>query len=237
MHDVEVVPDLRAGVADAGRRPEVLLISVWPRLGVGRDRARQILGVRVPTPVVAIIDPLLTHDRMALVEAGAMYLPLPFQPAELLWHLDHLEDRGALRHWLGDVCIDLNSRTVHRSGVPVEMPRKEFDLLNHFVRNQRMVLSREALLDAVWGSQDFHPNAVEVAVSSLRRRLEAHGPRVIHTVRGVGYIARPTADVMDDGLVQLMARRQQMIIDRDALIARRRQIVERATALRVKGNT
>ena len=67
----------------------------------------------------------------------------------------------------------------------------EFDLLVTLGRNAGRVLSKGQLLADVWGFADYDPNVVEVAMSALRRKLESHGPRLVHTLRGVGYVLRP----------------------------------------------
>jgi len=96
--------------------------------------------------------------------------------------------RGSLMH--GDIVLDEYGRTATRAGTPLELTRREFDLLLAFLEYPDRVLSRAQLLSMVWGFEDYDANVVEVYVSSLRRKLEQHGPRVIQTVRGVGYVLR-----------------------------------------------
>jgi two-component system OmpR family response regulator len=86
--------------------------------------------------------------------------------------------------------LDEDSRTVERGGAPIELTRREFDLLLAFLESPERVLSRTQLLSMVWGFEDYDANVVEVYVSTLRRKLEDHGPRLIQTVRGVGYVLR-----------------------------------------------
>ena len=229
--EIDETGDLEEGVARTVRRPDSALVMVWPAVALGRAATLRLLGVLMRSAAIAIVDPELTEDRVAITESGASYLSLPFEPAELVWRLDHLEEPGRTRRrWLGDICVDELARATYRAGTPLELPRKEFDLLAHFVAYPRIVLSREALLEAVWGSRDYTPNVVEVTVSSVRRRLEAHGPRVIHTVRGVGYIARPVSDP-EENLLKGLARRAQLVADRDALLARR-DVLRRENAAR-----
>jgi DNA-binding response OmpR family regulator len=86
-----------------------------------------------------------------------------------------------------DLEVDELERVVTRAGVPVELTPTEFDLLATLARNPGHVFSKTRLLALVWGFSEYDPNLVEVHVSALRRKLEAHGPRLIHTERGMGY--------------------------------------------------
>jgi two-component system response regulator MprA len=109
-------------------------------------------------------------------------------------------ERGAGRRWPGprsvlryaDLTLDPRSRLVRRAGRPIELTRTEFDLLELFLRHPGEVLTRSAIFKAVWGF-DFgsHSNSLTVYVGYLRRKLEADGrPRLLQTVRGVGYVLR-----------------------------------------------
>jgi two-component system, OmpR family, response regulator len=89
-----------------------------------------------------------------------------------------------------DVRLDEARPCRDRAGVDLELTRREFDLLATFLNNPDRVLSRTRLLSMVWGFEEYDPNVVEVYVSTLRRKLEEHGPRIIQTVRGVGYVLR-----------------------------------------------
>ncbi|HET9442967.1 MAG TPA: winged helix-turn-helix domain-containing protein, partial [Acidimicrobiales bacterium] len=82
------------------------------------------------------------------------------------------------------------ARSVTRAGQPVDLTRTEYDLLSTLLRHAGQVLSKRQLLVQVWGFDAFDPNVVEAHMIALRRKLEAHGPRVIHTVRGVGYLVK-----------------------------------------------
>ncbi|HZN18243.1 MAG TPA: winged helix-turn-helix domain-containing protein, partial [Micromonosporaceae bacterium] len=97
---------------------------------------------------------------------------------------------GALT--LADLTLEPGTREVRRGARPVELTALEFDLLHHFLRRPRQVLSRAQLLDAVWGGGDpARTNVVDVYVGYLRAKLEAGGePRLLHTVRGVGYVLK-----------------------------------------------
>ena len=137
-------------------------------------------------------------DRVAGLDAGADdYLVKPFALEEL-----HARLRALLRRAAGgtdsdvlrfsDVTLEIGTREVRRGERRIELTRTEFLLLELFLRNARQVLTRSVIFDRVW-DYDFGPrsNALEVYVSYLRRKLEAGGePRLIHTVRGVGYVLR-----------------------------------------------
>lgn len=91
---------------------------------------------------------------------------------------------------VSDLVVDPVCRTASRGGHSISLTRTEFDLLVMLLRHTGQVLSRRQLLEGVWGAEIHDPNAVEFQISVLRRKLEAHGPRLIHTVRSVGYVLR-----------------------------------------------
>ena len=138
-------------------------------------------------------------DRGEGLDSGADdYLVKPFERAELLARLRALlrrrPPRGSAFLVAGDLRLNPDTREVLRGEREIELTGREFELLEHLMRNERLVVSRQTLLDEVW---DYHPyaetNTIDVFVSNLRRKLEAGGePRVLHTVRGSGYVLRPT---------------------------------------------
>jgi two-component system, OmpR family, response regulator MprA len=139
-------------------------------------------------------------DRVAGLDAGADdYLVKPFALEELLARLRALLRRtgGSGRDVLrfADLELDQARHEVSRGGRPIELTRTEFLLLELFLLNPRQVLTRSLIFERVWGF-DFGPtsNSLEVYVGYLRRKTEAEGePRLIHTVRGVGYVLREAA--------------------------------------------
>lgn len=153
-------------------------------------------GERVPVCMLSARDEVA--DRVAGLRAGADdYLVKPFALQELVARLHALlrrtpeGDPAPLA--VGDLTVDPGRRTVHRGTRPVTLTGREFDLLEALARHPSIVLSRAQLLEQVWG-YDFEVdgNVVDVFVSYLRRKLESGGePRMLHTVRGVGFSLRP----------------------------------------------
>jgi two-component system, OmpR family, response regulator len=90
-----------------------------------------------------------------------------------------------------EVVVDEQAGLAARAGAPLELTPTELRLLAYLVRRRGLVLSKHQLLTQVWGYDAYDPNVVEVHVSALRRKLEAHGPRILHTVRGLGYRLNP----------------------------------------------
>ena len=134
-------------------------------------------------------------DRLQGFEVGADdYIVKPFAFAELLARV-----RAVLRRSgrlatavieLRDLIVDEQHHTAVRAGVELELTQTEFDLLSVFAREPNRVFSKPQLLSLVWNFDEYDPNLVEVHVSALRKKMEAKGPRLIHTVRGVGYELR-----------------------------------------------
>jgi two-component system, OmpR family, response regulator MprA len=184
----------------ATTHPDVVVLDVMmPRMdGLAACRALRAAGDDVPVLMLTARDEV--SDRVAGLDAGADdYLPKPFALEELLARLRALlrrvgpsESRTVLR--LADLSLDPVSRDVTRGDRSLRLTRTEFALLELLLRHPRQVLTRERILDDVWG-YDFatSANSLEVYIGYLRRKTEAAGePRLIHTVRGVGYVARET---------------------------------------------
>ncbi|MGI8822767.1 MAG: winged helix-turn-helix domain-containing protein [Acidimicrobiia bacterium] len=175
--------------------PDLAIVDV--RLPPGPDGLALARHLRTvdDLPIIFVTAADAPHERLAGFAAGGDdYLIKPFLMAELLARVGALLRRsGRLRSnllVLGDLVIDEDARTVVRAGALVALTPTEFDLLLALARHQRKVLSKLQLLSQVRGYEAYDPNLVEVHISALRRKLEAHGPRIVHTVRGTGYVAR-----------------------------------------------
>jgi two-component system OmpR family response regulator len=175
--------------------PDLAVLDV--RLPAGPDGYTMARMLReagnVPVLLLTAADSL--GDRLEGFRAGADdYIGKPFSTAELLARVQALLRRaGRLSPAVlscGDIVLDHGARTVTRAGMPVELTRTEYDILAVFLRHPGQVLSKHQLLVQLWGFDVFDPNVVQVHVSALRRKLEAHGSRMIQTVWGVGYVLR-----------------------------------------------
>src|SRR5215211_6500387 len=182
----------------AGRPPAVVVLDVtMPDLdGIQVVKRIRAAGLDVPVCILSARDEV--DDRVAGLQAGADdYLVKPFALAELTARLHALlrrrgsEGTGPLV--VGDVVLDPRRHVAMRGGRDLELTRREFELLEVFARHPGQVLSRDQLLDQVWGyAADVETNVVDVFVGYVRRKLEAGGePRMLHTVRGVGWALRP----------------------------------------------
>jgi two-component system response regulator MprA len=165
--------------------------------GISGVEVCQRLRAAGDVPILMLTAKDGTADRVVGLDSGADdYLVKPFAYEELMARIRALLRRQAprarkvLRY--ADLSMDLGTREVRRGEHLVALTPKEFDLLQHLLRNPRQVLTRDRILDAVWG-YDFGAtsNSVDVYVGYLRQKLEADGdPRLIQTVRGVGYALR-----------------------------------------------
>ena len=198
-YEVEKAFDGRTGLerALAGDFDLILLDIMLPALS-GMEVLRRLRKER-QTPVILLTARDAVVDKVSGLDAGADdYVTKPFAIEELLARI-----RAALRKrpaapaeapklTCGALVMDVERHEVSVSGTPVELTRREFDLLRYLLENKENVISRESLLDNVWGF-DFagETNAVDVYIRFLRSKIdERFGVKIIHTVRGVGYAAR-----------------------------------------------
>ncbi len=163
----------------------------------GLEVCKRMRAAHDDTPVLMLTARDAVHDRVQGLDAGADdYVVKPFALAELLARLRALLRRrsgeaGELLRF-GDLELDLGTREARRAGRSFSLTRIEFDLLELFLRHPRQVLTRDLILERVWGYDfDSGTNSLAVYVGYLRRKTEEGGePRLIHTVRGVGYVLR-----------------------------------------------
>jgi two-component system, OmpR family, response regulator MprA len=197
-YDVVTVPSGGEGLEAMALTPvdAVILDLGLPDLD-GLSVCRSMRSAGDDTPVLMLTARDAVDDRVEGLDAGADdYLVKPFALAELLARLRALlrrrfEGEGGLLR-VGDLTLNLSTREAQRGKRTFTLTRIEFDLLELFLRHPRQVLTREVLLNKVWGFDfDSGTNSLAVYVGYLRRKTESGGePRCIHTVRGVGYILR-----------------------------------------------
>jgi two-component system response regulator MprA len=198
-YDVELASDGEEALARLAHEPQpeaVILDILMPGID-GLEVCRRLRHTGNTLPVLMLTARAEVDSRVAGLDAGADdYLPKPFALAELLARLRALlrrvgnESAEALR--FADLELDPGTREVTRAGRPIELTRTEFSLLELFLRNPRQVLTRSVIFERVWGF-DFGPtsNSLDVYIGYLRRKTEIDGaPRLIHTIRGVGYALR-----------------------------------------------
>ena len=185
-------------LAIADRSPDAVVLDIMMPGLDGLEVCRRVRDAGDRTPILMLTARHETDDRVAGLDAGADdYLVKPFALAELLARVRALlrrsatpEDGQSLK--VGDLVLDPASRTVKRGKREIELTKTEFDLLELLMFNARVVLTRDTIYERIWGI-DFETssNSLDVYVGYLRRKTEGEGEdRLIHTVRGVGYVVR-----------------------------------------------
>ena len=176
-------------------RPDLALLDI--QLPGGRDGfalARALHG-RSDSAVLMLTARDAVADRIRGFDAGADdYVVKPFAIVEVLARVAAILrrlGRVPATVQVGDLVVDEDAKLAVRAGVPVELTGTEFRILAYLVGHRGRILSKTQLLTQIWGYEEYDPNLVEVHVSALRRKLEQHGPRLIHTARGLGYVLRP----------------------------------------------
>ena len=198
-YDVELAVDGADALhrLEANGQPDAVILDVLMPGVDGLEVCRRIRGKGNGVPVLMLTARTEVESRVAGLDAGADdYLPKPFALEELLARLRALLRRvspGAeetLR--FADLELNPNTREVSRGGEAIELTRTEFNLLELFLRNPRQVLTRSVIFERVWGYDfGFASNSLDVYIGYLRRKTESNSrPRLIQTVRGVGYALR-----------------------------------------------
>jgi two-component system response regulator MprA len=197
-YDVELADDGAEALDHlAGLSADLVVLDVLMPVLDGITVCRRLRASGDRTPILMLTARDMVSDRVIGLEAGADdYLTKPFAREELVARVRALlrrsrpEQDGVLR--VDDLELDPRSRQVRRSDRPVELTRTEFALLELLMRNAGMVLTRDTIRERVWGFDDsYGSNTLDVYVGYLRRKTEAGGEaRVIHTVRGVGFVLR-----------------------------------------------
>jgi two-component system OmpR family response regulator len=180
-------------------RPHLIVLDVMLPDMEGFEVARRLGADRARVPIVFLTARDATEDKIrGLTTGGDDYVTKPFSLEELVARIRTVLRRtgqaepDSSRLVFEDLELDDDTHEVSRGGTPVELTATEYRLLRYFMLNPRRVLSRPQLLDHVW-DYDFGGDArvLETYVSYLRKKLDIHGPPLIHTVRGVGYTLRP----------------------------------------------
>jgi two-component system OmpR family response regulator len=180
-------------------KPHLIVLDVMLPDMEGFDVARRLGAERASVPIIFLTARDATEDKIrGLTTGGDDYVTKPFSLEELVARIRTVLRRTgqaepeSSRLVFEDLELDDDTHEVSRGGTPVELTATEYRLLRYFMLNPRRVLSRPQLLDHVW-DYDFGGDArvLETYVSYLRKKLDIHGPPLIHTVRGVGYTLRP----------------------------------------------
>jgi two-component system OmpR family response regulator len=183
-------------------RPDVVILDVNLPDASGFDVLRNLRTLNPSVCVLFLTARDAVEDRVAGITAGGDdYVTKPFSMEEVLARLRGLVRRAGLAEAeaagaivVGDLMMDEDAREVFRAGESVDLTATEFELLRYLMLNPRRVLSKAQILDRVW-SYDFGGRAhvVELYISYLRKKIDRGRPAMIHTVRSVGYVLKPTS--------------------------------------------
>jgi heavy metal response regulator len=195
---VEIAGDGETGalLAEAGTYDLIILDVMLPGMN-GIEVTRRLRAARVPTPILMLTAKTATEDKVAGLDSGADdYLTKPFAFAELLARVRSLLRRGSLDKTtvlaVADLELDMVTHRARRAGRAIDLTAKEYALLEYFMRNKDRVLSRTIISEHIWDYNfDTGTNLIDVYVSHLRTKIDSgHERKLIHTVRGVGYVMR-----------------------------------------------
>jgi two-component system, OmpR family, response regulator MprA len=196
-YDVRTAADgVEALDVAVGFTPDLVVLDLGlPKLD-GIEVCRR-LRAEGDVPILMLTARAETEDRVEGLDSGADdYLVKPFERKELLARIRALlrrrPPRGSASLQVADLSLNPDTREVRRGEREIELTNREFELLEHLMRNERLIVSRERLLDEVWGYDPMAAtNTIDVFISNLRRKLEEGGEtRVLHTKRGAGYVLK-----------------------------------------------
>lgn len=198
--DVSTAPDGHAALTKARKeRPDAMVLDVMMPGLDGFDLVRKLRAEGHDAPVLFLTARDATEDKVrGLTVGGDDYVTKPFSLEEVIARIEALlrrsgkrQERAAARLAVGDIEMDEDRHEVRKAGEPVELTPTEFNLLRLFLANPDRVLSKDTILDRVW-QYDFEGESgiVESYVSYLRRKIDTTDPRLLHTVRGFGYVLR-----------------------------------------------
>jgi two-component system, OmpR family, response regulator MprA len=180
----------------AAFNPDLVILDLGlPKID-GMEVARRLRSAD-DVPILMLTEREALESRGGGLDAGADdYLVKPFERQELLARLRALlrrrPPRGSASVVVGDLALNPDTHEVSRGDRDIDLTQREFELLEYLMRNERIVVPRQRLLEEVWGYDPFATtNTIEVFVSNLRRKLESGGEaRLLHTIRGAGYVLR-----------------------------------------------
>lgn len=171
-------------------RPDLVILD-WMMPGPSGIRLLPVVREAGDAAVIMLTARDEVDDRLrGFAEGADDYVVKPFTMAELVARSTAvLRRRGRLPQTIsvGDLVVDPDAATAHRGGAVLDLTATEFRLLHLLADSRGRTLSKAQILTQVWGYEDYDPNLVEVHLSALRRKMEQNGPRLIHTVRGLGY--------------------------------------------------
>ncbi len=208
-YSADIAPDGETGLrlALSGSYDAIILDVMLPRKN-GLEVLKELRDGKVKTPVLMLSVRADVENRIEGLNLGADdYLPKPFAFSEVLARTRALirrasADASGTTLAVADLRLDLLSRTVERAGQKITLTTKEFEVLEYLVRNKGRVLSRVIMTEHIWDMNfDSETNIVDVLINRLRRKIDdAFSPKLIHTVRGVGYVLRelPHGDSAED---------------------------------------
>ena len=196
-HDVRTATDGDGALPAAAEFVPDLVILDLGLPGLDGVEVCRRLRAEGDVPILILTARTELEDRVEGLDSGADdYLVKPFERRELLARIRALlrrrPPRGSASLTVGDLRLNPDTHEVTRGERRIELTNREFELLEYLMRNERLVISRERLLEEVWGYDPMAmTNTIDVFISNLRRKLEVGGePRILHTKRGAGYVLR-----------------------------------------------